>query len=59
MKIKLRAVVTFSWEEDSKDWDADPKTPEEILAEVKKYVEDDMGYILEADIDTYDIQIAE
>ena len=57
MRIKIQATVTYVWEEDSELWGTDPQTPEELLAEVKKHLDYDPLYMLDADINDKKIEI--
>jgi hypothetical protein len=56
MKVKVRAIVIFKWEEDSKSWSEHVETPEALLALVKDYVKDDISYVL-GKYDSYTIEI--
>jgi hypothetical protein len=49
MKIELKAIVEYTWTEDSEDWPQKPQTKEELIELVKEYCTDDYSYFVDAD----------
>lgn len=48
MKIKVKHTVIYTAEEDSANWDQPCETPEDLLKQLKRYIEDDLGYVLDS-----------
>lgn len=48
MKIKIKHTIIYVQEEDSDNWDQSCETPEDLLKQVKRYIEDDLAYILDS-----------
>lgn len=51
MKVKLKATVTYEWEEDTVNWPAESRnnpmsTPEEVLAHVRIELDKDGDYMM-------------
>lgn len=50
MKIKVRATVTYEWEEDSDNWaDHVIESEDELVAAAQEYAKKDWSYILNCD----------
>lgn len=51
MKMKVKATITFEWEEDTENWPGTkPSTKEELLRCMKEYASEDYSYFLECPI---------
>ena len=60
MKVKMKAIAIFTWEEDTENWteeDPPPKTKEELIDFVREYVEQDYSYVLDHEPDSIDIEL--
>jgi len=60
MKVKLKATVTYEWEDDTEYWEAvNPLTPDDFVKAVQDYVRDDYSYVLECGITGIKIEVVD
>lgn len=62
MKVQMKAIVTYTWEDDTENWKEDefpPQTKQQLVECIKNYTGQDASYIFDMEPKSIEIQAAE